>query len=124
MHVQVVRADGRANEWYVALDGIYALGFSGPDAHDRAEACREELESILIVSVPRHDQKPDERSQRDLTSVVRDVRFLTAEALAEAVSRTSPSGCRGRHEHAKPAVSAPRAHSVALLGGTRIRSRA
>jgi hypothetical protein len=61
MHVQVVRADGRANEWYVALDGIYALGFSGPDAHDRAEACREELESILIESIPRRDSQADKR---------------------------------------------------------------
>ena len=55
MHVQVIRADGRSDEWYVALDGVYALSFSGPDAYDRAETCREELESILVEPTPAID---------------------------------------------------------------------
>ena len=53
--VRRIRADGRSDEWYVALDGVYALSFSGPDAYDRAETCREELESILIDAAPAID---------------------------------------------------------------------
>lgn len=47
MRLEVVRVYGRSNEWSVTFDGVYAVGFAGPDAQYRAERQREELELLL-----------------------------------------------------------------------------
>ena len=48
--VQVARSSDYANQWKVALDGRYVVGFDGPDARDQAEQHRDVLEELLTWS--------------------------------------------------------------------------
>lgn len=49
MRLDVIRAYGASNEWCVTVDGVYVVGFAGPDAQHRALRHREELEGLLTV---------------------------------------------------------------------------
>jgi hypothetical protein len=47
--VLVARSSDYANQWKVALDGRYVVGFDGPNARDQAEQHRDVLEELLKV---------------------------------------------------------------------------
>jgi hypothetical protein len=47
--VQVVRCAADADQWRVAVNGQYIVGFYGPDARARAETHREELIEMLAA---------------------------------------------------------------------------
>lgn len=48
-------------EWCVTVDGRQVVGFAGPDARERAERHRDELESLLLSGAGRAeaDEGPD-----------------------------------------------------------------